>query len=140
MMKKSNAKSDLLKKKKRFFFVKLQLFHGKIKITLIILYTTCSLRPENTIHTDQQTKTKRIPCVYYNILHYLLKRKCILQYTTQEKNAKKSYLTSHRVLIIGGHYFTKKKLLLCWLVFKNTYYGRRCSSVQFFLFSKKKKL
>jgi len=47
------------------------------KLQLMILYTTCSLRPENTIHSDQQNKTKnRIPYVYY-ILHYLLK-KCIL--------------------------------------------------------------
>jgi len=59
------------------FFREIAISRTKKLLQLMILYTTCSLRPENTIHSDQQNKTKnRIPYVYY-ILHYLLK-KCIL--------------------------------------------------------------
>jgi len=46
------------------------------KLQLMILYTTCSLRPENTIHSDQQNKKSHPLCVLYPTLP--IKKKCIL--------------------------------------------------------------
>lgn len=89
----------------------------------MILYTTCSLRPENTIHSDQQNKTKnRIPCVYY-ILHYLLKKMYFVVLYIGEK-CQKTYYKLQAIMysnIIIGQYFTKQKqIFLAGLFLKNT--------------------
>lgn len=95
--------------------MKLQ-FHEKI--TLIILYTTCSLRPENTIHTDQQTKQKTHPlCVLYPTLP--IKKMYFVVLHIGEKCQKNILQANMYSNIIIGQYFTKKNFS-CWLVFKNT--------------------
>ena len=105
----------------------------------MILYTTCSLRPENTIHSDQQNKKSHPLCVLYPTLPI---KKNVFCSTIHRRKMPKNILqiTSHHVF--KYHHWTifykTKTNFSCWLVFKKIHNGRRCIVVYSFLFFLKK--
>ena len=101
------------------FFREIAISRTKKLQQLMILYTTCSLRPENTIHSDQQNKKSHPLCVLYPTLPI---KKNVFCSTIHRRKMPKNILqiTSHHVF--KYHHWTifykTKTNFSCWLVFK----------------------
>lgn len=91
------------------------------KLQLMILYTTCSLRPENTIHSDQQNKKSHPLCVLYPTLP--IKKMYFVVLYIGEK-CQKTYYKLQAIMysnIIIGQYFTKQKQIFLAGLFLKKY-------------------